>query len=91
MIEILHYVWLLTRLFNLGGVAVAFAGVAIFGWHFILINARAARAGMNRIPGKAWQGKGAKFGLVVLAIGVSMQVVSFILATMLRTDLALFR
>ena len=91
MTEFLHYSWLLTRSLSLGGLAVALAGVAIFGWHFVLINARAARIGNSGIPGKAWQGTGARFGLVLLAIGVSMQIVSFILATMLRAHLTLFR
>ena len=91
MTDFLHHTWLLARLFSMGGLAVAFAGVAIFGWHFVSINARAARVGMNNIPGKSWHGKGAKFGLRALAIGVALQLASFVLATILRNGAGWFR
>jgi hypothetical protein len=83
MTEFLRHAWLLIKLASFGGVAVAVAGVAIFGWHFILINARAAREG-DEIPAASWRGKGAMLGIGTLALGITMQVTSFILATMLR-------
>jgi hypothetical protein len=82
--ELLHVAWILDKVLSYGGLAVALAGVAIFGWHFVLINARAARAELDKIPGTAWRGKGAKLGFRLLATGVAMQVASFVLAMMLR-------
>ncbi|HWF64180.1 MAG TPA: hypothetical protein VN685_06180, partial [Rhizomicrobium sp.] len=60
MTDPLTVAWIFARWLSLGGLAVAVAGVAVFGWHFVLINARAARAGMNTVPGKSWRGKGAR-------------------------------
>jgi len=62
---------------------VAIAGVAVFSWHFVLINARASRVGLNSVPGKSWRGKGARLGLATLGVGIAMQLASFLLAAVL--------
>ena len=87
MTEFFRGAWILTEALSYGGLAVALAGVAIFGWYYVLINARAARVDMNKIPGKSWHGKGAKFGLWTLAVGLAMQLASFIVAAILRNGL----
>lgn len=69
---------------SFGGLAIAFAGVAIFGWYFVLINARAAQVEMNKIPRSSWHGKGAMRGLRTLALGITLQLASFILAKILQ-------
>jgi hypothetical protein len=76
--------WILVKTLSFGGVAVALAGVAIFGWYFIRLNAIAAQGEANSIPAESWRGRGAKRGLVVFAGGAGLQLSSFLLAAMLR-------
>ena len=83
MADLLTIAWIFVRSLSLGGVAVAVAGVAVFGWHFVLINARASRVGMNSVPGKSWRGNGARLGLGMLGVGIAMQLASFLLAAIL--------
>jgi hypothetical protein len=50
----------------------------------VLINARAAQVEMNKIPRSSWHGKGAMRGLRTLALGITLQLASFILAKILQ-------
>ena len=72
--------WVLIKFLSYGGFAVALAGVAVFGWHFVRINARAAERGGPDIPLEAWRGTGAMRGLYILACGAGMQIASMLLA-----------
>ena len=50
--------WLLIKVLSYGGLAVALLGVAIFGWHFVRLNARAGRGDSGDIPRiLAWSGR----------------------------------
>ena len=80
MALILAAAWLLQKLFSLGGLAVALAGLAKFGWHFIRINALAAQGETGEIPPDAWRGKGARTGLLMFATGVALAILSMILS-----------
>ena len=75
--------WALDGTLKYGGFIIALAGVAIFGWYFVRINARAALAERSDIPVKSWRGSGALFGAKIFALGIVVQVASFILGTML--------
>ena len=75
--------WVLQKALSFGGLAVALAGVATFGWHFVRINAAAARGDTSEIPPELWRGAGARFGLSILAAGVALTLASMILAAML--------
>jgi hypothetical protein len=75
--------WILIKTLSFGGLAVALVGVAIFGWNFVRINARAGRGDSGEIPRESWRGKGATLGLQLLALGVVMQIASFILSASL--------
>jgi hypothetical protein len=72
--------WLLQRTLSLGGLVLALAGVAIFGWHFIRLNAQAARSDSGAIPTESWRGPGARFGYSIFAAGVVLAAASMILA-----------
>ena len=78
---LLDAAWLLVRILNWGSLVVELAGVTIFGWQFVRINAAAARTETNQIPHSSWRGPRAKQGFLIAVIGAVMQVVSIILAT----------
>jgi hypothetical protein len=80
---LLDTAWLLQKILSLGGLAAALAGVAVFGWHFVRINALAARGDTEEIPASSWRGIGARYGLTILAAGVALAVASMILAASL--------
>ena len=78
---LLDAAWLLVRILNWGSLVVELAGVTIFGWQFVRINAAAARGETNQILHSSWRGPRAKQGFLIAVIGAVMQVVSIILAT----------
>ncbi len=80
---LLSAAWHVQKFFSLGGLALALAGVAIFGWHFVRLNALAAQGDSGEIPPESWRGPGAKFGLQIFSAGVGIAVVAVILASML--------
>jgi hypothetical protein len=84
MTHISDIAWIVVKTLSFGGLAVALAGVAIFGWYFVRLNAIAARGETNQIPSESWRGPGAKLGLAVLTGGAGMQLASYLLAVLLR-------
>ena len=64
---LLSAAWTLQKGLSLGGLAVALAGVATFGWHFVRINAAAAQGDSSEIPPESWRGAGARYGLSIFA------------------------
>jgi hypothetical protein len=83
MTQLLAAAWLLQKTLNIAGLAAALAGVATFGWHFIRINASAAHGETDEVPPESWRGRGAKFGLLILASGVVLTLASMVFAAML--------
>lgn len=83
MTLVLDIAWLLVKVLSYGGFIVCFAGVIIFGWYFVRLNARAARSDTAGIPREAWRGRGAMFGIRVLGFGAGMQIASIILSVAL--------
>ena len=75
--------WILIRILNWGGLVVALACVAIFGWHFVRINAATARGETNEVPPSSWRGPRAKLGFLMVGIGAAMQITSIILAAVI--------
>jgi hypothetical protein len=75
--------WVLVKLFNYGGLLFALLGVAVFGWYFVRINARAGKGDSEEIPRSSWRGKGARRGYWLFGIGIGMQIVSMILSAIL--------
>jgi hypothetical protein len=75
--------WLLQKTLSLGGLIIALAGVAVFGWHFVRLNALAAHGETGKVPPDSWRGPGARFGLSLLAAGVALAVAAMILAASL--------
>jgi hypothetical protein len=78
--------WVLQKTLSLGGLVVALAGVATFGWHFVRINAAAAQGDSSEIPPESWRGAGARFGLSILVAGMALALASVILAAMLPSQ-----
>jgi hypothetical protein len=72
--------WKLIQYLDWGGLAAALAGVVVFGWHFIRINAAAAQGDSAKVPSSSWRGRGARSGYMLVAIGAGMQIASLILA-----------
>jgi hypothetical protein len=75
--------WLLQKTLSLGGLVIALAGVATFGWNFVRLNALAAHDDSGAVPPESWRGAGAWFGYSLIAIGVALAVASIILAASL--------
>lgn len=74
--------WLSTIL-KFFGVAIAMAGVAFFGFHFIRENARSARRGESRVPAEAWRGAGSKTGARIVGVGALALMVSLLVSLVL--------
>ena len=83
MNNILDVAWSLSAILKFGGIAVALAGVAIFGWYFVRANARAARNESEEGASVAWGGAGAKIGIKILGLGILLQIAAFLLAVVL--------
>lgn len=83
---LLSAAWMLQKGLSLGGLAVALAGVATFGWHFVRINAAAAQGDSSEIPPESWRGAGARYGLSILLAGLVLALASMILAAMLPSQ-----
>jgi hypothetical protein len=77
---ILRIAWFTMTFLRFGGVAVVFAGVALFGTYFISGNAKAARGGDGRIPSSSWRGTGPKKALRVIVAGAIMLSGAFIIS-----------
>jgi hypothetical protein len=67
---LLSAAWLFWKILSVGSLVVALSGVAVFGWHFVRINAQAGRKDAGEIPRESWRGKGAMLGLKILGLGV---------------------
>ena len=76
----LNVAWSLVTIFKYSSIALALAGVGIFGFYFVRENARSARHGENALPTAAWRGEGPKFGAWVLAAGILLQLASILIA-----------
>lgn len=83
MTLILDAAWILVKTLTYGGLAVSLAGVAIFGWHFVRLNAVAAQGDSGDIPPESWRGPGARLGLMVLAGGAGLQLAAVMLASLI--------
>jgi len=83
MTYIFDAAWIVIKILSYGGLVVALAGVAVFGWYFVSINARAGRGENTEIPRESWRGKGATLGFKILVSGALMQVASFIFSALL--------
>ena len=66
---LLNAAWQFWQILSIGSLVIALIGVAIFGWHFVRINARAERKEGGKIPPESWRGNGAMLGLKILALG----------------------
>jgi hypothetical protein len=73
---VLHLAWLLMTLLRFAGVAVIFAGVALFGIYFIGGNAR-TRDG--KVPPSSWMGPGPKKGVRIFILGVLMLLLAYVI------------
>jgi len=83
MALILDAAWHVQKVLSLAGLAFALMGVSIFGWHFVSLNAQAARSDSGSIPEDSWRGPGAKLGLRIFAGGVILAIASMALSAML--------
>jgi len=86
MTHLLAAAWLLQKTLSFAGLAVALVGVATFGWHFVHISALAAQGETGEIPPESWRGRGAKFGLLILASGVVLTLASIAFAAILPSE-----
>jgi hypothetical protein len=74
---VLHLAWLLMTLLRFAGVAVLFAGVALFGIYFIGGNARASN---GKVPPSSWMGTGPKKGIRIVLLGLFMLLLAYVMA-----------
>jgi hypothetical protein len=83
MKQLLDIAWILVKTLSFGGLAVALAGVGVFGWHFVRSNAIAGRGEGDHIPAESWRGSGARLGMMIVAAGAGLQIASMLLAALL--------
>jgi hypothetical protein len=83
MTMFLNLAWMFVGILKFGGLAVALIGVAVFGWYFVRENAQAAQGNSNKVPSSSWRGPGPIFGAKILAVGMTLQVMSVLLAVAL--------
>jgi hypothetical protein len=79
----LDIAWDLVGLIRYASLAAVILGVALFGKHFIGINARAAQTGSGEIPDESWRGPGAITGFKLVGLGFALLVVSLFLSALL--------
>jgi hypothetical protein len=84
MTHLLNGAWRLTETLNFGGIAVAILAVGLFGWTFIKLNAVAARGDSGSVPSASWRGKPALIAITMLACGIGMQALGYVLAVVLQ-------
>ena len=83
MKQLLDIAWILVKILSFGGLALVLAGVGVFGWHFVRLNAIAGRSEGNQVPPESWRGRGARMGLAILAGGAGVQIAAMVLAALL--------
>ena len=79
----LDIAWALVVILRYGSLAVVLLGVAVFGWHFVGINARAAQTERADIPVESWRGTGARAGVKLMALGFAILAASLLLSVLL--------
>ena len=72
MKQLLDIAWILVKILSFGGLALLLAGVGVFGWHFVRLNAIAGRGEGDQVPPESWRGRGARMGLTILAGGAGV-------------------
>ncbi len=77
--------WLLSTSLFYSGVALALAGVGMFGWFFIGANAVAARTSKGSDTAFVWGGPKARRGLKVFAVGVLVHLSGYLLGAALSS------
>ena len=79
----LDVAWYAQKVLSWAGLMLALTGVAVFGWHFVSLNAHAARSDSGAIPPASWRGPVAKRGSLIFAGGIALAIASVILSAML--------
>ncbi len=83
MKQLLDIAWILVKILSFGGLALLLAGVGVFGWHFVRLNAIAGRGEGDQVPPESWRGRGARMGLTILAGRAGVQIAAMVLAALL--------
>ena len=83
MSQIIPAAWMLAQFLKFTGVAIVFCGVALFGWHFIGANGRAARDQVGSSDVMVWGGIGAKRGFKIFVLGILVHLSGFFLGMLL--------
>lgn len=83
MTQLLDIAWILVKILSFGGLALVLAGVGVFGWHFVRLNAAAGRSEGDQVPPESWRGRGARMGLTIVAGGAGVQIAAIVLAALL--------
>lgn len=87
MRTLLDLAWMFCGLLKYGGLALALAGVVMFGWYFVRANAHAAKQDAHKQDGSenaiVWGGPRAMMGAKVIGLGLAVQLVAFVLMALL--------
>lgn len=79
MTTVLGAAWTLVNILNYGGLLIALAGVAVFGWNFVRLNAAAGQGDGGAVPRDSWRGRRARLGYKIVAVGAAMLVAAIAL------------
>ncbi len=71
--------WALVNILNYGGLVTALAGVGVFGWNFVRLNAAAGQGDTGAVPRESWRGRRARLGYTIIAVGAAMLVAAIAL------------
>ena len=74
---ILHLLWIVMTVLRYAGVVALFCGVALFGIYFIRANGRSHD---GKIPRASWWGAGPKKGMRIVAGGLALLAVAFLIS-----------
>jgi hypothetical protein len=75
--------WILTNVLGYGGLVIILAGVGVFGWHFVQVNAAAGSSERNDVTSASWKGLPARRGYQIMLAGAALVILAIVLANLL--------
>jgi hypothetical protein len=73
----LHFFFIVMTVLRFAGVIIIFAGVALFGVHFIRGNGRSTD---GKVPRSAWLGPGPKKAMRFVAVGAALLASAYVIS-----------
>jgi uncharacterized membrane protein YedE/YeeE len=75
--------WIFVAILKYGSLLVVLAGIGVFGWNFVRLNAKAGRSESGDVPAAAWKGPAAMLGAKLVGLGIGLAVIAMLAAAVL--------